>query len=451
MLGFDTIGSAVLIAYDGDPVLTTDAWINDDAYFGSWGHDYAIPSEQMDAIKRAKFHWFSHGHPDHLNIESLPLLTAGQFLLADHRGGRIKRDLEGLGHKVRILPDREWVQLSRHIKVLCIANANQDSILLIDIAGSLVIDTNDSPDYGASYHVRRIAKQYKRVYYCALHGWGGADMLNLFDSNGYKLTEPNERRRPIAPRAQRAAMIHGGHYVIPFSGFHVYQRADSAWANALIPDLIDYQSDARTIGPEMLPSFVRVNAENGAVREIEPPRNQLDVRPPEMFGDNWSDPMMAEDAMKIEAYFKARERLADCFGFVEVKLGGKSHTVDLNPAHRERGFTFEAPRNSFMTCIDYEIFDDMLIGNFMKTTLHGAVELYPDFSPYVAKFGDNGMAKSRAELRGYFLHYFLRDPVANTLKQVTTASEDMVRMLLPANSGLFRTAKKFYYMLGSRR
>jgi L-ascorbate metabolism protein UlaG (beta-lactamase superfamily) len=75
LLGFDSIGSAILIAYDGVPVLTTDAWINDDAYFGSWGHDYAIPVEQMDAIGKAKFHWLSHGHPDHLNVESLPQLT----------------------------------------------------------------------------------------------------------------------------------------------------------------------------------------------------------------------------------------------------------------------------------------------------------------------------------------------------------------------------------------
>ena len=451
MLGFDSIGSATLIAYDGDPVLTTDAWINEDAYFGSWGHDYAIPAEQMDAIRRARFHWFSHGHPDHLNIESLPLLTAGQFLLSDHHGGRIKRDLEGLGHKVRILKDREWVQLSQRIKVQAIANVNQDSILLIDVGGTLIVNTNDSPDFGASFHVRRIARDYKNVYYFALHGWGGADMLNLFDPEGRKLTDIAERRRPIAPRAQRSAMMYGAHYVVPFSGFHAYQREDSAWANALIPELGDYQTSARASGPRMLPSFVRVNAENNEIREIKPPRNPLRIRPPEDFGDSWSDPLTAEDAGKIDAYFKAREHLADKFGFIEVKFGGKSHTVDLNPALRHRGIGFEAPRNSFMTCLEYEIFDDLLISNYMKTTLHGVGGLYPDFSPYVAKYGDNGAAKTRAELRSYFLHYFLRDPVVSILKKVSTGSEDIVRTLLPADSGLFRTAKNFYYQLGSRR
>jgi len=37
---FETIGSAIVIAYDDRPVLTTDAWIDGDAYFGSWGLDY---------------------------------------------------------------------------------------------------------------------------------------------------------------------------------------------------------------------------------------------------------------------------------------------------------------------------------------------------------------------------------------------------------------------------
>ena len=106
---FETIGSAIVIAYDDRPVLTTDPWIRGDAYFGSWGQDYEIPTAQMQAIQGADFHWFSHGHPDHLNIASLPMLTKGEFLLSDHYGNRIKRDLTTAGHRVRVLPDREWI------------------------------------------------------------------------------------------------------------------------------------------------------------------------------------------------------------------------------------------------------------------------------------------------------------------------------------------------------
>ena len=276
-------------------------------------------------------------------------------------------------------------------------------------------------------------------------------MLNLFTPEGRKLTSPEEKRRPIAPRIQRGAKVHGANYAIPFSGFHAYQREDSVWANALIPELQDYLSDALPVGPQVTSAFVRVNAENGEIRELAPSRNKVRIKKPNEFGDNWSDPMTSEDATKIDSYFRAREHLAESFGFIEVKFGGISHTVDLNPDKRTRGITFEAPRTSFLTCIEYEIFDDLLIGNFMKTTLHGVEGLYPEFTPYVAKYGDNGGAKSKAELSQYFLHYFLRDPLVSTLKKVTTGSEQIVRTLLPDNSVLFKSVKQFYYSMGTKK
>jgi hypothetical protein len=52
-----------------------------------------------------------------------------------------------------------------------------------------------------------------------------------------------------------------------------------------------------------------------------------------------------------------------------------------------------------------------MIGNFTKTTLHGPWErrgtlaLYPDFIPFVTKYGDNGGAHTTAELKAYFAEY----------------------------------------------
>src|SRR6516162_6393600 len=155
---FETVGNAILIAYDDKPILTTDPWINEGAYFGSWTHDYEIAPDQLAAVRDADYHWFSHGHPDHLNIASLPMLTKGEFLLPDHYGSRIQRDLAAAGHRARILPDQEWLQLSKGIRICSIANRNQDAMLLIDINGRLVINMNDSSDYGESFRVRRLAR-----------------------------------------------------------------------------------------------------------------------------------------------------------------------------------------------------------------------------------------------------------------------------------------------------
>ena len=89
-------------------MLTTDPWISGAAYFASWGHDYAIPAEQLAAIKSARYHWFSHGHPDHLSVESLPDLAGGSFLVANHYGSRIVRELRAAGYSVEVLRDWEW-------------------------------------------------------------------------------------------------------------------------------------------------------------------------------------------------------------------------------------------------------------------------------------------------------------------------------------------------------
>jgi hypothetical protein len=174
------------------------------------------------------------------------------------------------------------------------------------------------------------------------------------------------------------------------------------------------------------------------------------IRKSEEFGDSWSDPLSAEDKRKIQQYFSAREALRKNFGFIEVSAGGSSVTIDLNRSKRDVGIRFECPRSSLMSCIEHELFDDLLIGNYMRTTLFNVEALYPHFTPYVAKYGDNGGAKTMRELGAYFRHYFMRDPVAHALKHLANGSEMVLRTALPEGSAMFRTAKRVYYNLMTR-
>src|SRR5262245_23015256 len=121
MLGFETIGNATLICCDEKPTLVTDPWINNSAYFGSWGLSFEIPPEQRARILACEYVWFSHGHPDHLNGESLLAFSGKKILLPDHRGGRILEGLRSQGFNVTVLEDRKWFQISRNIAVMCLA------------------------------------------------------------------------------------------------------------------------------------------------------------------------------------------------------------------------------------------------------------------------------------------------------------------------------------------
>jgi len=71
-IGFETIGNATFIAYeDGNPILSTDPWINGSPYFGSWKLSYEIPNQQQNSIENSEFIWISHAHPDHLDLDTI--------------------------------------------------------------------------------------------------------------------------------------------------------------------------------------------------------------------------------------------------------------------------------------------------------------------------------------------------------------------------------------------
>ena len=105
MLGVQTIGNATLVAYDGSPILSTDPWMGDDhyAYFGSWHLPYGIPIDIKQDIFQSEYIWFSHGHPDHINPDSLNLFKSNKILLPDHFGSRIYNDLKREKFNVKII------------------------------------------------------------------------------------------------------------------------------------------------------------------------------------------------------------------------------------------------------------------------------------------------------------------------------------------------------------
>ncbi len=222
----------------------------------------------------------------------------------------------------------------------------------------------------------------------------------------------------------------GANKVIPFSSFHRYQREDSAWANALIPEIVDYGNHAMAKGPEILPPFVRVNCETDEIIPLQPLRLAHPTgKTPEEFGDNWSDPLSAEDKKKIRGYLTACESLRDHFGFITVTAGGSSVTIDLNRDKGDVGLGFDCPRNCLlMAAINGEVFDDLLIGNYMRArhytqcpaagfirTLH---RIWPSTATMEAP-------RAKRELSRYFNHYYSgRDPIAHIIKRACDRERD---------------------------
>ena len=172
-------------------------------------------------MRSCEYVWISHGHPDHLNVDSEPYYCGKKILLPDHVGGRIRRGFQEAGLDVTVLKDGVWHKLSDRIRVLCLANYMQDGILLIDVNGRLLVNMNDANWLcGWLLFIRRIVKQFDKSFLLHLTNHGDADMINLRDEEG-RLMLRNQlvERPPLDDQIQIRMNAFGTRGFIPFIRF----------------------------------------------------------------------------------------------------------------------------------------------------------------------------------------------------------------------------------------
>jgi len=450
-LGFETCGNATLIVYDGGiPVLVTDPWILGAQYFGSWMLPYRFTPEQQAAFAAARHVWLSHGHPDHLNLESLEVFRDKTVLLPHHHGGRILKDLNAGGYQVHELASDSWLQISPQVRILCCPDWNQDAALLIALGDDCaVLNLNDGSALGTRATLQARLQPFKRRFVLKLFSNGTADMVNFFTEDGRRIDPLPAGSRPLGFYYSALLKKWGGTHTAPFSCHHVFARTDSRWAAAYEIPIEVHQTDFRQARGQFIPGYFLYDVTNDRITETPMETLPREFREPHEFGDNWSEPLEREDVQTVRAYFQKFHHLRQKFQFINVRVGGQDNFVDLGGA-KGRGITFEAPRHSLMTAINYEIFDDLLIANFMKTVLHGGVRsLYPDFTPYVAKYGDNGRAFSASELQDYFRAYRKDSGFYGWLEQVRVDSSRKLRRtflatLQSSTPALYRIARRGY-------
>ena len=449
---FETIGNATVICYEDKPILATDPWIHGGAYFGSWKLSHQIPPAQLDGIKNSKYLWFSHGHPDHINAESLLALSDKVILLPDHVGGRINQDLTNQGLRTQVLPDREWVELSPRIRVMCVSDYNQDALLFIDINGRLLVNFNDGNAHGSERFIKKIIKQFQRSFLLRLFSYGDADMINYFEPDGERILPAAAQKRPVGPVLQGYAEMYGVTDAIPFSSFHAYQRKDSAWVNQFTTPLEAYPEGFASKTVRLLPAFISYDCVTDQFVELRPEPTPSELIDPSVFGDDWSEQLSADEASEIASYFHRIEALRGRIDAIIFRVGGRDVPIDIarlkSPTNRQ--IVFEAPRASLMSAIRYEVFDDLLIGNFMKTTLLGkwpGSRLHPFFTPVVAKYADNGRAYTTQELEAYFHGYRARDELGFIVHRFQQRSVQTFRNFVAPQSRVFDFGKRTYFFI----
>ena len=411
---FETMGNATVAVYkDGRGVIATDPWLVGTAYFGSWTLERPLNDRQMKAMLGMPYLWFSHGHPDHFHTESIDLIPKDKtLLLSESYHNDMKEYLEYVGHKVRVLKYREWFDLGDGIRICSMNNLNQDSILVIETPDGLIINKNDSPFMGEFRFLCSLVKKWPRektwlTSLCAID----ADMKNFVDASG--------KRIPLDPAPLKKGMIYKtarysdglgvGHFCCS-SSQHAYVRNDASWAKEYLVKWSDIQSMWIRPAVKIHQPFVTVDMATGVVTPTPFNKETDDKRTYDPTGgDDWNTKLTEEQWQEATAFFQKYESLEDIVDFIGLTIGGERRDIRTSkrsvPKDQMRGIHFRVPAQSFLECIKWGYFDDLLIGNFMKTELINA-QLYPEFTPNLAKYGGNAHAytkKAVKELKSYYM------------------------------------------------
>ena len=415
-VNFETIGNATLIVSENErTLLCTDPWFDKDpAYFGSWSLSHKFPEQQRSKCENSKFIFISHFHPDHLNLASLRHCKKSTIILAQHFGSRVENELRRVGFDVISLPSRKWINIGEKTKIMIFNNELQDSALLVELTDnrgqkSLILNLNDTGGYGFEKEIASISKKYKNSFYLQLHCWGDADMINLFDKYWERIPPAAARKFPVGRDIKSGMKRFNCNVAIPFSCHHQYQRRDSVWANKFVTP-VELMSQGFTQDKQhtLLPAFQNIELKDNKFLASDLNPEKVIIESPiheSNFGDNWNSLLTKKQINECRDYFCEISSLFKNFKSIILDVGGVQNEM-LKYGKGKATIKFKVPRSSLMKSIRREIFDDLLIGNFMKTQIINGDDLYnPDFTLSVAKYSDNGKVKAEEELKKYFNYY----------------------------------------------
>src|SRR5262249_7634093 len=152
-----------------------------------------------------------------------------------------------------------------------------------------------------------------------------ADMLNFVDADGRRITEPPERYKPgaIWAVARLADRLGVGNFVCS-SSQHIYIRSDSVWANSYRITWPDIERHWSRPNIRVLPPFVLVDLETGAVDHKHPTQSSDFSQITDATGeDDYTEQLTEAEWSELFSFFAKFQMIRQHFDFLDFVVGGE--------------------------------------------------------------------------------------------------------------------------------
>jgi hypothetical protein len=255
-----TFGHATLVLLeDGIPLIATDPWLLGSVYWRSWWLERDPTPEEIDLVRRARYVYITHSHPDHLHLPTLRHLGRPSTLHPRFPLYKVPSYLAECGFRAQVLEPWVWYRLTRSVRAMSVPTFLDDSILILDTPHTIIFNLNDSsPPLRLLREMReRIVPNDKAVVVLKSYSPASAGVSTFREGRRV----PHRDKRAYVRAAQDKAEALGARLYVPFASQAIFGRPDSSWANEYKVQFQDIKEHWSAGTVELSPPFVSLDLE----------------------------------------------------------------------------------------------------------------------------------------------------------------------------------------------
>tara|TARA_B100000029_G_scaffold465123_1_gene499595 strand:+ start:81 stop:1385 length:1305 start_codon:yes stop_codon:yes gene_type:complete len=226
MTKLEFVNHSCIILSNNDVSLSIDPWIDGSVFNNSWNLLVKTPLKSIENLKKSKYVWFSHEHPDHFNPPNLKIFSNNNnFLFQQTKDKRVIKFLSKISSNVKEIKFKDKFFLDKCFSIQVLPFQYLDSMCLIEIDGIKILNLNDC-DIKNDNQLKIIKNFCEKIDVLMVqfsYAIGKSNKESIAQRRNWSLT--------ILKKLSKNINYLKPKYVIPFASFCYFSRHDNFYLN----------------------------------------------------------------------------------------------------------------------------------------------------------------------------------------------------------------------------